>query len=346
VTERRLVRHSKLFVIPHSPVGLLGAPALAGHAPAILIRRRVPFAPVCGHRQAICTHLRMRVNAYILAADPTWIEIGIRSYYDVIQKLVVSFDESRRGWTGSPVNVEECIRRIQAIDVSKKVQLVAGTFARPGKPAMESETIQRQHALDHASKDSDWVLQLDPDEFLPNPTSLLKMLEAADILEISAVEWPMRVLFRKLKCGRFLEICGRGGSDRFEYPGPIALRSGTQLFHARQVNNRILRAVVDGDAESLQVCLPPSEGEIRRPIAASDAIVHNSWARDSLCIRGKIASWGHSNDMRTRFYYHLKWKPASIFWRFMHDLHPFARGLWPALKISRFVFSSEDMEVG
>ena len=58
----------------------------------------------------------MRLNAYLLAADPTWIEAGIGSYYDAVAQIVVSYDRNHRGFTGRPVPVDECLARMRAID--------------------------------------------------------------------------------------------------------------------------------------------------------------------------------------------------------------------------------------
>ncbi len=44
----------------------------------------------------------MRLNAYVLAADPAWIEESVASYYDLVQRILVSFDDSGTSWTGHP----------------------------------------------------------------------------------------------------------------------------------------------------------------------------------------------------------------------------------------------------
>ena len=36
----------------------------------------------------------MRVNAYVLAADPAWLTSSVWSYYNLGDQIVVSFDES------------------------------------------------------------------------------------------------------------------------------------------------------------------------------------------------------------------------------------------------------------
>ena len=275
----------------------------------------------------------MRINAYILAADPAWIEASVLSYYDIVNEIIVSYDEKKTSWTGTPIAVDECLIHLRAIDRDDKMRFCPGLYARLEFKPMVNETYQRQCALDEARTGADWVLQIDTDEVLPNPQAILKMLFYAEQQDIPAVEWPMRVLFHTLQDGRFLEVCAADGSDRFEYPGPIAVRPGAVLTDARRAQGPFLRPVVAGDRHSLQVRQTMSEGEHRVELSdGADAILHRSWARSSDSVHSKIASWGHNEGLRSWMFYYLRWKPAPYLWRITRDFHPFARGLWPALK--------------
>jgi hypothetical protein len=277
----------------------------------------------------------MRLAAYVLAADPAWIERSLRSYYEVVDEIVVSYDRDGRSWTGTPIPVDDCVRRLQALDRDGKLRLAPGDFAGHGGSPMERDTAQRRVALAEAGRNADWVLQLDTDEVLPEPAALLDALRLAEELGLHAVEWPMRVLFRTLSGGRFLEVCARDGADRFEYPGPVAVRPGVVLTDARRAEGSFLRPVVHGDDRSLQVARDPEPGEVRRHLVEpQQAILHYSWAGSSSRVRRKVGSWGHNAGPKSLAFYHLRWKPAPLLWPRMHDFHPFARGLWPALKVS------------
>ncbi len=275
----------------------------------------------------------MKINAYILAADPAWIEASVLAYYDLVDKVVVSYDETKTSWNGTPIAVDECLARLRAIDRDNKMHYSPGKYARRGPTPMENDTYQRQCALDEAGQDADWVLQIDTDEVLPRPQNLLALLREADARGIPAVEWPMRVLFQTLPDGKFLEVCAVDGADRFEYPGPVALRPGANLKDARRAEGAFLRAVVAGDNQSLQVTQPVGPEETRVVLEnATSAILHRSWARSPESVRSKIASWGHNEGLRSQIFYYLRWLPAPYLWRITRDFHPFARGLWPALK--------------
>lgn len=280
----------------------------------------------------------MRINAYILAADPTWIETSVLAYYSVVRRIVVSYDSAHKGWTGKPIPVETCLRRLKAIDTESKMEFVPGEFHRADVAPMVNDTHQRQAAHNLASTDADWVMELDTDELLPDVDALLRIVKSIEDTEIAAVEWPMRVLFRRMGDGRYLEVASANGSDRFEYPGPIISRPGVTKCDARRVGERTLRVTVPGDRESLQLQRPPDANEIRlEAVSAADAIIHNSWARSAQSVRSKVASWSHNEGARSWFYYYGCWLPSPLLWRVMRDFHPFSRGLWPALKVCRHV---------
>jgi hypothetical protein len=275
----------------------------------------------------------VKLKAYILACDASWIEDSVLSYYGAVDEIVVSYDKSGRGWSGVPIPVEECLSRLKAIDGDNKMRFIPGDFARLDHNPLENDTYQRSVALAEAGKDADWVLELDTDEILPHPARLIDLLEYSGERDIAIVEWPMRIFFRHLSYGRFLEVCAGDRTDCFEYPGPVACRPGAVLTNARRAKGPYVRPCVKNDRNSLQVNRPAEPHEHRVDFCeSSDAILHFSWARTPGQIRTKIASWGHNDGLKTWFYYYAVWKPSPISWHFLRDFHPGARGLWPALK--------------
>ena len=273
------------------------------------------------------------LSAYVLAADPTWLEYSVRAYYPHVEKIIVSYDMGGLGWTGAPIPVDECLSRLKAIDGDRKMRFVPGTFSRRDMAPMENDTFQRNTALQLASEKADWVLQLDTDEWIPHVKPLLDAITKAENEGLPAVEWPMRVLYRMLADGRFLEVCAGGGLDHFEYIAPIAVRAGTRLVHSRRTEGGFLRAVVKGDNRSLQLLRPCQQGEVRQEALESQhAIVHNSWAREPYEVARKLRSWSHAS-LRAWMYFGTTWLPSAWFWRVMTDLHPFFGAVWPALRI-------------
>lgn len=277
---------------------------------------------------------RPGIKAYILAADPAWIEQSVSSYYGIVDEIIVTYDKTSRGFTGVPIPVDECLQRLRAIDSENKMRFCPGDYSKPDeRTPMGGEVYQRQCAFAEIGNDADWILQIDTDELLPNPDRLIDLLEYAGREEIPVVEWPMRVLFQRLSDGRFLEVCRTNGGDHFEYPGPIAARPGVNPLHGRRAHGTFLRTAVNGDNYSLQVRRPAEPDERRVEFCnTEDAILHFSWARTPEEMRLKVASWSHHDGLKSWMFYHLYWKGAPYLWRWMRDFHPFARGLWPALR--------------
>jgi hypothetical protein len=192
----------------------------------------------------------MNLAAYVLAADPTWIRTSVLAYYPHVSRIVVSFDRSGRGWSGEPVASRRCVSALKGIDRDRKLRFAPGDFAAThDDDLMAAETAQRQAALDAAGEGADWVLQIDTDEVLPDAGALTCALKVTD-QRFVAISWPMRVLYRRLGRGRFLEVAAEDGSLHVEYPGPVAVRAGARLDHARWAAGPLLKVPVAVPAEA------------------------------------------------------------------------------------------------
>lgn len=278
----------------------------------------------------------MRIHAYVLAADPTWLRQSVTAYYPHIEKLVASYDGSSRGYTGTRVRVEECKAILAELDAEGKVEYVEGDFvARPGETYLDAETRQRRVSLEHAAPGADWVLQIDTDEVLPDWPRLVEVLERAAQEDVPAVEWPMRVLFRRLHDGRYLEVATSAGTTHVEYPGAVAIRPGVELVEGRRTSSRFIRPLVHGDSFSLQVTQPPDPKELRLDLLDVEAAIwHNSWGRSVPAMREKVASWSHNGGLRSWWYFASVWLPSPLTWRLLRQFHPLHRPLWPRLRAS------------
>ena len=236
----------------------------------------------------------MKLHAYVLAGDPAWIRQGIGSFYGLVDRIVVSYDADGLSWSGNPLSTEESLDRIAAADPDDKVVLHPGRFSNPDLMAMWAETAQRQDALDAASEGADWVLQLDTDEVVTDPGELRAAIDAADAHAASALEYPARVLYARADSGRFLETCGRFWSTQSSYPGPVAVRAGTTLSHARQAAG-VPTYRVDVSPWNTDPARPPTT-RVHRVIARDQALLHLSWVRTEAQMAEKRAVSGHARD--------------------------------------------------
>lgn len=253
----------------------------------------------------------MKINAYIMVADPAWIENSVLSYYDKVEKIVVSYDENSMSWTGRSLNVEACLKRLRAIDSQGKMVFAPGHYARLDHEPLENDTYQRQCALDQAAQGADWVIQLDTDEVMVDPDEFLSCLQEADEKGYGALNYPARWLYKRIGYRHYLEQCSRIWRTVGSYPGPIAVKGGTQLTFARQTK----RPVFYVDFSFGSTDFPsPRQTPAHRVIRPDQAIMHYSMVRSEKELRHKLRSSGHANER--------DWNPEikNWFWSGRHPL--------------------------
>lgn len=252
-----------------------------------------------------------RVNAYVLVADPSYLRESIAAYYPYVDRIVLSYDRSATSWTGTSLPVEQCLRIVEALDVDRKCEHHPGDFGRSGYSAFDNETHQRQVALDIASADADWVLQLDTDEVMLDPETFFAMLDRAERAGAGGLDFPARWLYTRTRSGRYLEATRRFWQSAGAFPGPLAVRSGTVLRHARQAEVELFR--VDLSRKSTDPWRR-KDAPVHAVIDDASAVLHFSWVRHPDVIRRKFAWSGHEAFMRPPKVYR-RW-----IWRSAHPL--------------------------
>jgi hypothetical protein len=260
----------------------------------------------------------MRLNAYVLAADPAWVEESVASYYDLVQRIVVSFDETGTSWTGHPLDPTEAVNRLQAVDPEHKIVLAPGSFFSAGRNALASDTAQRQNALDLASTGADWVLQLDSDELAADPAEFLSCLHQADREGFDALDYPARYLYQHVRNGWYLERGRRLWRAAAAYPGAVAVRAGTRLRLARQTDAALFRVDFAGRNTDPWHA---SEAPVHRVVRPAQAILHLSWVRSQAAMLAKTRTWGHAGER--------DWSADVLTWvdRGAHPLRTVTAGL-------------------
>lgn len=257
------------------------------------------------------TPRRLRLNAYLLAADPWWLEESVTSYYDLVDRIVVSYDRDGISWTGTPLPVDECLDRLRAIDVDGKCDFRPGHFARLDHAPLDNDTHQRATALSQASTGCDWVIQLDTDEVLQDPGEFRSCLQEADDRAATGLEFPSRYLYARTPRGQFLEMSSRLWGPVGNYPGPVAVASGTVPRHARQADVDLFR--VDFSPHNTD---PRHRFDtvVHRTVGLDAGILHYYWVRSEENMVRKTRWSGHadtySQPERIR-----KWR-----WRIQHPL--------------------------
>ena len=265
----------------------------------------------------------MRINAYIMAADPAWIEASVLSYYDLVQQIVVSYDAAGLSWSGTPLPVDQCLARLRRIDPCGKMRFCPGLFARPECNPMQNDTHQRQCALDLAAEGADWVLQLDTDEVLADPVHFVDCLKEAQRRGFAAMEYPARWLYRALGEDLYLERCSRFWRTAGGFPGPVAVRPGTRLRNARQCDVPLFRVDFRSANTDPWHC---KNAPVHRVVNPQQGIVHYSWIREETELLRKTSAWGHSKE---------NWSPEIRHWLWA-GRHPLLASLaTPFMSVTR-----------
>ncbi len=267
----------------------------------------------------------MRINAYVLAGDPAWVEQSIASYYRLVDRIIVAFDSDGRSWSGLPMAVDESLERLRRADPLQKMVMMPGQFADPARRRMELETVQRQAALDAASDGADWVLQIDTDEIALSAGRLAAELHTAESRAARALEYPLRVLYARTRSGLFLEQSGRFWTMQASYPGPIAVAAGTRLSFARQVAgapvHRVDLAPWNTDPAH------PAGTPVHAVVGPDETIVHMSWVRSEAQLAEKALVSGHASDP--------DWNDTISAWR-RRSRHPLRTAALSPLASDRF----------
>ncbi len=236
-----------------------------------------------------------RVTAYVLMGDPAYLKESVSAYYPHVDRIVVSYDRDHTSWTGTPLPIRQCLQIIDDVDVDRKCVRAPGAFARLDEQALANDTHQRQVALDQAADGADWVLQLDTDEVMASPERFFSALRQADDRGAQGLDYPSRWIYSRTGTGRYLVACDRFLRPVASYPGPLAVRAGTVLQHARQTDVDLFR--VDFRSTSTDPWRP-RDAQVDGVVDAADAVLHFSWVRDPEAIRRKFAWSGHHAAMR------------------------------------------------
>lgn len=245
----------------------------------------------------------LRLAAYVLAGDPSWIPASIASYYHLVERIVVSYDETGRSWSGQELLVDESLRRLRESDPENKMVFLPGAHADSARFPLDTETEQRQAALDAASEGADWVIQLDTDEIVVDPDALRHAILTAEARGFDAVDFPLRNIDQVAgkSPGKFLEICGRWWTDQAAYPGPVAVRTGTRLDHCRQA-----------EVPTYRVDLRAANTDPWHP---RDAIVHAVVPRDSAVVHMTGVRTDEQMERKSRTSGHAKARPWALILR-------------------------------
>ncbi len=236
----------------------------------------------------------LRLGAYLLLGDPAFLEQSIRSLYAITDRIVVVFDEQGLSWTKRPLPIEHCLSVVERLDTDGKVIPLPGDFHDTGLAPLEAETVERTAGIAALDGAVDWVVQIDTDEVLGNPARFVDSIARARAAGRSALDYPSRWLYGHVGGRTYLERCRRTWGISAGYPGPVAVRAGTNLTLARQCDVPIWR--VDFRPRNTDP-FHPRDVPVDETVDPADGIWHFSWVRSEADMRAKSGSSGHVDDL-------------------------------------------------
>jgi hypothetical protein len=254
--------------------------------------------------------LSIRLNAYVLAGEPSFIAASVQSYYAAVERIVVAHDDRGLGWSGNPMPVEESLRELRHVDPDRKLEFWPLTFADPALSPMACDTRIRQAALDRASEGADWVLQIDADEVIADLDVFLEMLHRAHRAGARGLDFPSRWIYARTTSGNVLECSTRWWRAAAGYPGPLAVKGGTTLRVARQCEGSLFRV----DFRRRNTDPWHARGTpVHSTVPVRSGVIHFSWVRTAEELLEKARTSTHRHD--------FEWEAKIAKWRF-RQRHP------------------------
>ena len=251
---------------------------------------------------------RKKIVAYVMAADPAFLESSVLSYYDQVDKIVVTYDRNYLGWTGNPIRTEYCLALLKKIDRDDKCIFVPGDYARSeffGDPN-KNETHQRNQSIALAREFSDWIVQIDTDEVVPKSLRLLDLVDLADNNGCASVWYPMLWVF-SLNSHGVTVASNRKLTPIADFPGPILLRADQNVIFSRQEVNRskglsVRCNTVLGRVDGTKV--------VDKRIELNELVLHYSMERTEADFQMKAINNGHAFEVDWALAYKC-WKLAK-----------------------------------
>lgn len=243
----------------------------------------------------------MRLHAYVLAADPNYLAASLRSYYDVVDVVVVSYDRGGQSWTGTPLPVDDCLTAVKEVDVDGKCVYAPGDYWRPGNgPPSTTRRSSGRSLWTRLRRGPTGSSSSTPTRCSRTRASSPLRSAHADVAGAAALDYPSRWLYarvgdaREHGCGRYLELATAVGREIASYPGPLAVKAGTQLSLARQAAG-LPHYRVDLRPWSTDP-LRRFDAPVHEVVPVEAAVLHYSWVRTDAFMRRKFGWSGHAEQ--------------------------------------------------
>ncbi|HEX8979466.1 MAG TPA: hypothetical protein VF811_07120 [Parasulfuritortus sp.] len=238
---------------------------------------------------------------FLVSYDWSLLSNSIPLVYTEADKITLAIDKSRKTWSGAEFVIpDDFFRYISEIDVDNKIEIYEDEFYIPGLTPLECETRERNMLAQRMGLGG-WHVQIDSDEYILNFSDLCGYMRANDGKKIQ-INGNWINLYKKVASGYLVTLLGEHGYEQF----PVATNN-PDYISARYTNNKL----------------------VKLPVFA----LHQTWARSDVEIKQKISNWGHANDFNGESYYKLWCAVDEYNYKYLINLHPIWRELWPGLEV-------------
>ncbi|TGD82986.1 hypothetical protein [Hymenobacter wooponensis] len=239
---------------------------------------------------------------FVVAYDWYLLEQSLPIVYEDADKICISIDKNRVGWSGKEFLFDEQGFRklIKKLDYKNKIDVYEDVFYKPELTPIENDSRQRQLMAEHQGPGG-WHVQLDADEYFVNFGKFAQWLRNSSFSYPVNIICPSITLFKKLEKG-FLAV----EAEKFASSEIIGAATNKPAYkHARI-------------SDWFNVLVPYE-------------IIHQSWARTSQEIEQKVRNWGHSNDFDINGYIEFWESLTEDNYRGFVNFHPIYPRNWPKL---------------
>jgi hypothetical protein len=231
-----------------------------------------------------------------IAYDYKYAFNAIACCYTIADEIILGIDSKRISWSGNHYifDEKEFKLTIDNLDIENKIKIIEGNFHTSRVP-IQNETIERNF-LSLECKPDNWIVQIDSDEYILNPSDFKVWLGKADPeLDVYA-EW---LTVYKVFGDTCLVI-----REPHNFV-PFATKRRNQFALCRDTKMKAIKS--------------------------NAKLLHYSWGRSKDELIVKLNNWGHSHDFDIKKYLDT-WDTVNMDnYKIMSNFHPLHGPLWHSL---------------
>lgn len=225
---------------------------------------------------------------FCVAYDWEFLQYSLPALYDHVTAICLSVDADCKSWNGNSFSFDKegLDKLVQQVDTAGKIKILRESFYSPERTPIENECYQRKRMAEALGK-ADWIVQIDTDEIMINPTAFITEL-------------------KKYK-----------GHKR-----PLNIH-GIWINLIKQTTSGFIYSVLKTPplaTNKPEYTYGRTNGHFN--IYTNSFIAHITWARPEEEVKYKLENWGHSHEFNGMSFFKI-WQALDDFnWRYIKDFHP------------------------